>query len=223
MQPAHHRAPFSNPAQAESVSSRHARFSAPCTRRRVSQEAIAPCRRQAVFLTSLTKKNSRTLSEARTESTRAFPGVKDTLHHPVAEKIVAAEAGQGSPHRRFALTLAGVASTVAAMSPEGAWPPDRGRVSEHSSFDASLRRHSHGPRQRAGSLFAEGDHHPQGRGSQKPWRRLRENSGLLKQSRPLYTGEKAGPGASIRGGERDTPDCLNPTSMLGAWMVGSLP
>ena len=139
MQPAHHRAPFSNPAQAESVSSRHARFLAPCTRRRVSQETIAPCRRQAVFLTSLTKKNSRTLSEARTESTRAFPGVKDTLHPPVAEKIVAAEAGQGSPHRRFALTLAGVASTVAAMAPEGAWPPDRGRVSKNSSADAARR------------------------------------------------------------------------------------
>ena len=156
-------------------------------------------------------------------STCAFPGIKDTLHLPVSRKIFAAEAGPGSPHRRFALTLAGVASTVAAMSPEGAWPPDRGRVSEHSSFDASLRRHSHGPRQRACSPRNGGDHVPRGRGESKRWRPRDSNSGLLKQTRPLHAGDKAGPGASIRGGERDTPDCLNPTSMLVAWMVGSLP
>ena len=171
----------------------------------------------------LSKKNNRTLSEARDVSTCAFPGIKDTLHLPVSRKIFAAEAGPGSPHRRFALTLAGVASTVAAMSPEGAWPPDRGRVSEHSSFDAVLRRHPHGPRQRACSLFAEGDHHPQGRGSWKRWRPLLTEFGTPEAISPLVYECKAGPGASIRGGERDTPDCLNPTSMLGAWMVGSLP
>jgi hypothetical protein len=58
----------------------------------------------------------------------AFQGVKDTLHTPVAGKIFAAEAGPGSPHRRFALTLAGVAGAV-----KPCFPRERGRPTEVGS------------------------------------------------------------------------------------------